>query len=166
MGDKCKGKTKTGKPCSKPAVPGLSGYCRWHYPPDGGGSKSKPDPSPKGGGDTKETVKLGLLILNTAKNVWDFIKEHLPDILLLTATQSSLFEKLTETKNAVERGEMLTQLLKSLTSAQMLQLVSALASHIPASKASQDRQLQIILTLVSLLAKPVERHGQRGDRVS
>ena len=167
MSETCKGKTKNGSQCSRPPTPGLNGYCRWHFPPDGGGPKPKPGRNPQGGGGAGEKVKWTLLILNTAKNVWEIVKPYLPDVLSLSGTQLPLFEKLGKTKNAEHRTELLVELLKSLSAAQVLQLVTAIASHVPASKASQDRRLQLIATLLSVLTKPsVQKHTRiKGARV-
>jgi hypothetical protein len=153
MSEKCKGKTKRGRPCSRLASPGLNGYCPWHYPPDGGASKQAPGPGPKGGGSGGSNVTLGLTILNTLKNVWDFIKENLPDILSLNARQERLLLSMKQAKNNVERGELLTQLLKSLTTAQMLELVSGLAAHAKKSRTSPTQWLQVLSLLLSLASK-------------
>ncbi len=139
MGKKCKGKTRQGRPCMQPPTPGVNnGYCLWHYP--------------------GEIVKWGLPILNTAKNIWEIIKGNLPKLLTLSVPQLVLFKKLTKTKSRDERMELLTQLFKSLSAAQVLQLVTAIASHVPASKAAQNRRLHLIATLVSVLSqKPMQR---------
>ncbi len=167
MGENCKGKTKKGAPCSRRPTPGLNGYCPWHYPPDGGGPKPKPDPNPKGGGnDTGKKIGAIAIIFNTAKNIWDLIEPYLSVWISLSAAQLILFENLKKAKSESERKTSLAPLLNSFSAAQLLQLVEAVASRVPASKSSSNERLKLIAKLASVIATQMQRKERRPSRLA